>query len=171
MERVERVRLDGRIDVAHDDPVRARLVHVLAPLLAEVGPERRLGRGQVDDSRPMGLHVGGATPAGAPEPLDDRHLAERLPGLVIDHVQRGARLDLRIDPDDRRARERTSAHGRGSERHRPLGRGVRGPFGRDRPAGCVGEPPRRHRDRARQELGAEGLVLAPLPCLVADEDG
>ena len=151
VELVECVGLRRRVDVADDDPVRTRLVDVLAPLLAELGPERFLLRRQVDDPGLARLHVVSPPPAG-PE-------------------QRGLRLrrflDLRVHAQERRTGERPAAPGCAAQLGDPSLVGFRLPRVGKRPPGGIREAPRQQRDRSREDLGAE---WPPRPRALPDVD-
>src|SRR5207247_681740 len=132
------------VGVAHRDPQVPGLVDVLPPLLAQIAPEPVLVGGQVDDPRRVRLDRRRGSPA---------RTAQRPPRRPV-LVERPVPLDLGIDSEMRdatRALGQLATDGVAERRDR-----IRGPDGRDRAAGSVGEGPRQGARPAGEDLGGDG---------------
>ena len=129
-----------------DDPhaARPRLVHVLAPLLAQVAPQRRLVRREVDHACRDRLDRRRGRPTGGRERRGDRATL----------VGAGAPLDLRVDaqvahaPGPRRA----GRQARPGQRREPRD-AVRVPSLEHGAAWRIGERPGQRAGPAQQHLG------------------
>jgi hypothetical protein len=132
----------------HDrDPARPRLVDVLAPLLAQVAPQRVFVRAQVDDPGCVRLDRVGPSPSRLPERGTERPF----------RIERAVQLDLGIDPQVRHAAFRALRTRCASRVNASIELTFQP---RDRSAGRIGERPW-HRPRASNEdLRADRAIRA-----------
>ena len=139
---VDRVERPDRIagQLRDGDAVRAGLVDVLPPLLAQVSPQRLLAGREVDQAGRWRLDRRRRAPAGTGQ---DR--PKRTRG-----IEWAVALHLRVDPDVRDAPRQPRPQGGGEAIH-----GFRVPRARHRAAGRVRERPGQRSRPAQENLGPD----------------